>query len=1136
VDNLVKSVLTTGGSAGDKVYAEDVFNIVGYVGNDDLQYIETGINLSTTGTAAWSVIRLQSSGYDFTNLTGSVSSSNSARKTVYYSGSNSLYSLANIGTATWGLVKLTPSGSIVWQKNIAEANGAGFLHLTVDSSENIYVLADQVFSGVSAVILLKFDSSGTLLWTRKLEYIYNSPFYSLSCYVGELGLDSSGNVYVVGYGTYDNAGSPGYSAIVAKFNSSGTIQWQKNLGTATYPTAAKVDSSGNVYVGSYGSLIKLDSAGTTQWQKSLSGGGLGQLMQINTDSSGNIYLATSNGYFHKLDSTGSTSLWAKYYGGGHYYTNPRYFNYTKVTSDSFYVTCVVNGRSNTIKHLAILKISISTGDLTWIRMLKVSGEDSASMSGIGEILSSIDVDASGNLYVYSSSFAPSANSANSYAPIIVTLKDDGSTRSGSLYTDDVSAASQYLTTYSPLNIGLFSGTIINNSGTISITTGSTFSPTNSSFNIVNLTYTTANATLTSSFATYSAVLPGPGGMFLTAPRESTGDSSIVDTVNGIRSMKNPSGLFGGTSNMSGSAYNAVGGIDFGTDGVVIGDSVGGGFNFNGAPGGAFSGTNGTYYNLSFKRSPGFFDIVNYTGTGVVQTISHGLKSVPGFIIIGSSNSWITYHRSLGNTKGQNTNDNAIITTDSTFWNNTDPTSNVFTVGTSARTNGSGIVYTAYVFAHNAPGFGPTGSDSVIYCDTFTTDGSGLATVTSLGWEPQVVLVGPPSGSNYFNLATSASGNWGGYAHSGGLQNFNYIFANSSTETTSAFGTFLGPTPNGFKIFSTHTNAVHTYVAFRRRGQKPATAAKEVFNVVNKSYVNGSTSPHRKYRVNKFTSDLIMTMSNNTSGTKVKSFLTRSINGYGSGVISYTFDTSSANTPSPSSSVLPKWDRYNLVEDGVTANSGNDVVSYCFSRKTKFLDIVHWNGDATGNRAISHNLDNEPDLVIYKQFDNGNWMVSGGSTIYGSGTPTILSFTGNPFTSSINIPSPATNTVLNVGTNLNASSLKYIAFIFGSVPGISKIGKYTGNGTSQTINCGFNNGAAFVLITRFDGPGSNWFLWDVKRGIVSATDPYHIFNTTGLMVNTDDGIDPNSTGFIVNQTTTTDININAATYLYFAIAN
>jgi hypothetical protein len=124
--------------------------------------------------------------------------------------------------------------------------------------------------------------------------------------------------------------------------------------------------------------------------------------------------------------------------------------------------------------------------------------------------------------------------------------------------------------------------------------------------------------------------------------------------------------------------------------------------------------------------------------------------------------------------------------------------------------------------------------------------------------------------------------------------------------------------------------------------------------------------------------------------------------------------------------------------------------------------------------------------------------------------------------------------VGVNTDINNAGENDIAYLFATLAGVSKVGSYTGNGSSQTINCGFTTGARFVLIKRTDSTG-DWYVWDTARGIVTGNDPHLSLNTTAAEVTSNDTIDPDSTGFIVNQVAATNVNVNAATYIYLAIS-
>jgi len=109
-----------------------------------------------------------------------------------------------------------------------------------------------------------------------------------------------------------------------------------------------------------------------------------------------------------------------------------------------------------------------------------------------------------------------------------------------------------------------------------------------------------------------------------------------------------------------------------------------------------------YGQWMFRRAPSFFDVVCYTGTGVARTVTHNLAAVPELMIIKSrtpaGNDWIVYAASLGNQAYLQLNRNYAVTTSNPIWNNTTPTSSVFSLGTAGDVNGSGNTQVAYLFA------------------------------------------------------------------------------------------------------------------------------------------------------------------------------------------------------------------------------------------------------------------------------------------------------------------------------------------------------------------------------------------------------------------------------------------------------
>jgi hypothetical protein len=207
--------------------------------------------------------------------------------------------------------------------------------------------------------------------------------------------------------------------------------------------------------------------------------------------------------------------------------------------------------------------------------------------------------------------------------------------------------------------------------------------------------------------------------------------------------------------------------------------------FNIGNNGGVNTSNNNYASWTFRKQAKFFDVVTYTGNGTAgRTISHNLGSVPGCIIIKSSTfagtNWAVYHRSLtSNQYALQLNNTGAQLLKTAYWNSTTPTSTVFTIGNDADVNQNGQTYVAYLFAHDAGGFGLTGTDNVISCGTFTTDGSGNATV-SLGYEPQWVL---------FKRSTAVADNWRILDNMRGwsMTQDNFLFPNTSGAEVASSG-------------------------------------------------------------------------------------------------------------------------------------------------------------------------------------------------------------------------------------------------------------------------------------------------------------------------------------------------------------
>ena len=532
----------------------------------------------------------------------------------------------------------------------------------------------------------------------------------------------------------------------------------------------------------------------------------------------------------------------------------------------------------------------------------------------------------------------------------------------------------------------------------------------------------------------------------------------------------------------------------------------------------------TYPQVSwtFRKQPKFFDVVTWTGNDVIgREIPHNLGSVPGCIMVKQTNAtraWVVYHVGIGNTKYLTLNSTSPAGTQS-FFNNTTPTSTVFTVGDWGAVNGGGNTYVAYLFAHNAGGFGLTGTDNVISCGSFTTDGSSNATVT-LGYEPQWVMARSTAGGPWY-----ITDNMRGMSYTQGL----FLQADSSAAEASG-GAYMRPTATGFGLFSFGpASEPYIYIAIRRGPMKVPTSGTSVFGL------SARTGAGANATVTGGQTDDAVIVKNR--GSAVASLFASRLTG-----ARYLVTSSTAADVAAGTTILQAnpWDVMDGVKVGTTStitnSSGSTYINYLFKRAPSFMDVVCYSGLPIGVGTIYHNLGVAPELIIVKRRnDITSWPVYAAPL----GVDTFAVFNNNS-----NVSSPfgywgettPTSTYFKITQSSNTfeSGGTFVAYLFATCAGVSKVFGYTGNGSSQTINCGFTSGARFVLIKRTDDVG-DWYVWDSARGIVSGNDPHLSINSTAAEVTSDDTIDTDSTGFVINQLSATDVNVSSATYIGLAIA-
>ena len=530
--------------------------------------------------------------------------------------------------------------------------------------------------------------------------------------------------------------------------------------------------------------------------------------------------------------------------------------------------------------------------------------------------------------------------------------------------------------------------------------------------------------------------------------------------------------------------------------------------------------NETYASWTFAQQPKFFDIVTFTSEeGGALTFNHSLGSQPGCVIVkttGTAQNWLVYHRDLvssGTTVGvMNLNaTSAVTSTAGTSWNAI-ATTTTFRVPSGLVDNQP---YVAYLFAHNAGGFGASGTDNVISCGSVVTTGSGPWDV-NLGWEPQFVIIKKSSGTGNWNMSDVLRGM--------SFSNPSFLYSNLAAAEGTSSGAIIYPTSTGFQITSSgfDTSSTYIYIAIRRGPMRTPTSGTSVYSV----FADGATTNPKTFSVG-FPTDFIISQRRGTGASSFNQSGSR-LTGNPQYLVPQTSDAEQ-NDPAP----IWRFDQQNSLTQNISAAS---MVSWLFRRAPGFFDVVCYTGTGVA-RTVNHNLGVVPEMMIVKTRSGSGlgWYVY--STGLGPTKMNQLNQDGGSFTSSSywNDTAP-TSSVFSLGDNVgtNGSGNTQVAYLFASCPGVSKVGSYTGTGSTVQVDCGFTAGARFVLIKRTDASGS-WYVWDSARGIIAGNDPYLLLNSTAAEVTNTDWVDTLSTGFEVSNAGSNLVNVNGGTYIFLAIA-
>ena len=589
-------------------------------------------------------------------------------------------------------------------------------------------------------------------------------------------------------------------------------------------------------------------------------------------------------------------------------------------------------------------------------------------------------------------------------------------------------------------------------------------------------------------------------------------------------------------------------------------------------------TNEAIVAWTFAKHKRFFDVVTYTGNATARTIAHGLGSVPGMILVkktdsGSSSDWAVYHR--GNTNAPQTdllqmNSNGATVDDAGAWNDTAPTNAVFSVGADARVNSNNNAFVAYLFAHNDDDgeFGTDADEDIIKCGSYTgngTDTTGPA--LNLGFEPQYVML----------KSVTHAGDWfvidiaRGIQFSEGDDSFDSDEALSWNGKVRTYAPFINLTTNGFQIKNGENPSNGAANDFNRNGEsyifmairrphKPIETASQGFKTllytgngelsgINDPYYSalagGAAIPTRTIAQNlPFDVDLSMTQwrSGNKINGATQAMMTRKHSPvFELHTLSGRVEGQHINTTPRFSTLQSK--AFTLSDGGtILLNKSNQlVVNWLWARWPGYYDTTTYIGTGA-NASHAHNLKAIPEMMWVKCLNSTEpWMVYHKSLTTNHSmslnTDSAESDSGAFNETSAGAPTSSVFHVSNSNAT-NQSGKRFICHLFASVDGVSKVGSYTGTGTGsggrdnpQTINCGFSNGASFVLLRRFNG-GADWGVHDSTRGIIDGNDPLLDLNNDAQEITDEEFIDPHASGFIAASGTA---NAQNDTFIFYAVA-
>ena len=423
-------------------------------------------------------------------------------------------------------------------------------------------------------------------------------------------------------------------------------------------------------------------------------------------------------------------------------------------------------------------------------------------------------------------------------------------------------------------------------------------------------------------------------------------------------------------------------------------------------------------------------------------------------------------------------------------------------------------------------FGEGGDQNIIKCREYVGNGNANGPEVYLGWEPQWVLIKASDRAAEWSIVDCIRGIVTG-------QNDAALYPDATDAEVTSYD-IMDVNATGFQLKTSNQlwnqNTKHyVYMAIRRPDGavgKPAEAGTDAFTMdVGR---DSSTIP------------------NFDSGFPVDFAIARNPSATDNNLVGCRLTGPKyliANTSADGLNNATGWSWDSNLGWNNHGSYGTSYQSWMWKRGAGF-DVVTYTGDGTGGvgRQISHGMNSAPQMIITKARDvSYEWPVwhtglsAIGNNLRLNGNYAQLSANNNIYGGTGNALPTTDHWTVGSHSLVNANGNTYLALLFASVDGISKVGYYTGDGTtdgSKEINLGFT--PRFVIL-KSTNHVTDWWVFDTTRGLpASGNASYLKMNETNVQASTVASINATSTGFKLVQNYNA-INANGSNIVYYAHA-